>query len=83
MTKKILKLGISLLLILGIFIFYLSYFGIETKRFNQLIKDEITKSNKKIDIELNDVKIILNLRNFSVGLKTFDPNIIFQDKKIK
>ena len=83
MIKKILKLGIGLLLIFGIFIFYLSYFGIETKRFNQLIKDEITKSNKKIDIELNDVKIILNLRNFSVGLKTFDPNIIFQDKKIK
>ena len=83
MIKKILKLGVILILILVIFVFYLSYFGIETKRFNQLIKDEISKSNKGIDIELNKVKIILNLNNLSVGLKTFDPKVIFEDKKIK
>ena len=83
MIKKILKLGVILILILVIFVFYLSYFGIETKRFNQLIKDEISKSNKGIDIELNKVKIILNLKNLSVGLKTHDPKIIFKDKKIK
>jgi hypothetical protein len=83
MIKKILKLGVILILILVIFVFYLSYFGIETKRFNQLIKDEISKSNKGIDIELNKVKIILNLKNLSVGLKTYDPKIIFKDKKIK
>ena len=83
MIKKILKLGVILILILVIFVFYLSYFGIETKRFNQLIKDEISKSNKGIDIELNKVKIILNLKKLSVGLKTHDPKIIFQDKKIK
>ena len=83
MIKKILKLGVILILILVIFVFYLSYFGIETKRFNQLIKDEITKSNKEIDIELNKVKIILNLKKLSVSLKTHDPKIIFKDKKIK
>ncbi len=83
MIKKILKLGVILILILVIFVFYLSYFGIETKRFNQLIKDEISKSNKGIDIELNKVKIILNLKKLSVGLKTHDPKIIFKDKKIK
>ena len=83
MIKKILKLGVILILILVIFVFYLSYFGIETKRFNQLIKDEISKSNKGIDIELNKVKIILNLKNLSVGLKTHDPKITFKDKKIK
>ena len=83
MIKKILKLGVILILILVIFVFYLSYFGIETKRFNQLIKDEISKSNKGIDIELNKVKIILNLKKLSVGLKTHDPKIIFKDKKFK
>jgi len=83
MIKKILKLGVILILLLVIFVLYLSYFGIETKRFNQLIKDEISKSNKGIDIELNKVKIILNLKNLSVGLKTHDPKIIFKDKKIK
>ena len=59
MIKKILKLGVILILILVIFIFYLSYFGIETKMFNQLIKDEISKSNKGIDIELIKWKLFL------------------------
>ena len=83
MIKKILKLGVILISIIVIFVFYFSYFGIETKRFNQLIKDEITKSNKEIDIELNKVKIILNLKKLSISLKTHDPKIIFKDKKIK
>ena len=83
MIKKILKLGVILILILVIFVFYLSYFGIETKRFNQLIRDKISDTTKKIDIELQEVKIVLNLNNFSIGLKTYDSDIIFKDKKIK
>jgi len=83
MIKTISKLIIFLLLILGIVIFYLSYFGIETKRFNQLIKDRISKTNQNVDIELNKVKVILNLNNFTVGLNTIDPNIIFENKKIR
>ena len=83
MIKKILKLGVILILILLIFVFYFSYFGIETKRFNQLIRDKISETTKKIDIELQEVKIVLDLSNLSIGLKTFDSDIIFKDKKIK
>ena len=61
MIKKFIKLLLYFLILIAIGIVYLSYFGIETKRFNQLIRDEISESNKKIDIELKDVKIILNL----------------------
>ena len=83
MIKKFIKLLLYFLILMAIGIVYLSYFGIETKRFNQLIRDEISKSNKKIDIELKDVKIILNLANFTIGLKTKDSNILFSDKKIR
>ena len=83
MIKKTIKYFLYLLILITIGVIYLSYFGIETKRFNQLIRDKISSTTKKIDIELQDVKIVLNLSNFSIGLKTYDSNIIFKDKKIK
>ena len=82
MIKKFIKLLLCFLILMAIGIVYLSYFGIETKRFNQLIRNEISESSKKIDLELKDVKIILNLANFTIGLKTEDSNILFSDKKI-
>ena len=83
MIKKTIKYLLYFLILITIGVIYLSYFGIETKRFNQLIKDKISDTTKKIDIELQEVKIVLNLNNFSIGLKTYDSDIIFKDKKIK
>ena len=83
MIKKTIKYLLYFLILITIGVFYLSYYGIETKRFNQVIKDKISETNNKIDIELNKVKIILNLSNFTVGIKTKNPNIIFENNKIK
>ena len=83
MIKKTIKYFLYLLILITIGVIYLSYFGIETKRFNQLIRDKISETTKKIDIELQEVNIVLDLSNFSIGLKTYDSNIIFKDKKIK
>jgi len=82
MIKKFFKYILYFLILIIIGIIYLSYFGIETKRFNQLIQNEISKNIKKIDIALKDVKIVLNLTNFSVGLKAYDPDIIFKNQTI-
>ncbi len=83
MIKKTIKYLLYFLILITIGVIYLSYFGIETKRFNQLIRDKISDTTKKIDIELQEVKIVLNLNNFSIALKTYDSDIIFKDKKIK
>ena len=83
MIKKIIEYFLYFLILILIGILYLGYFGIETKRFNQLIKNEVSKVNKKISIELKDVKILLNLSNFSIALKTYGPNLVFDNKKIK
>ncbi len=83
MIKKTIQYFLYFLILLTIGVLYLSYFGLETKRFNQVIKDKISETNSKIDIELNKVKIILNLSNFTVGIKTKNPNIIFENKKIR
>ena len=82
MIKKFIKYFLYLLILITIGAIYLSYFGIETKRFNQLIKDEFLKTNNKVKIELEEVKIILNLNDFSIGLKTYDTNLIFENKII-
>ena len=83
MIKKTIKYFLYFLILITIGIFYLSYYGIETQRFNQAIKDKISETNNKIDIELNKVKIVLNLGNFNVDIKTINPNIIFENNKIK
>ena len=83
MIKKLVKIVLSILFIFTICLLYLSYYGIETKRFNQLIKDKITKINHATNIDLKVVKIILNLSNFSIGLKTYDSNLTFDNKTIK
>ena len=83
MIKQIFKYFLYLLILITVAVIYLSYFGIETKRFNQLIRDKISETTKKIDIELQEVKMVLDLSNLSIGLKTFDSDIIFKDKKIK
>ena len=82
MIKKIFKFIFYFLVIIGIGIIYLSYFGVETKRFNQLIKNQITKKNQEINLKLESVKFVLNLNNLTVGLKSENPIIVFEDKKI-
>ena len=53
MVKNIIKYFGYLIAILVIIVMYLSYFGIETKQFNELIKDRVEQTNQNIDIELN------------------------------
>ena len=83
MIKKILKYITFILIILSIITIYLAYIGIETNKFNHLIQDEISKNNKDINIKLKNIKILLNLKNFSVNLKTKDPILVLNEKDLK
>ena len=69
MLKIFLKFFSFLFILLGLFIGYLSFFGIETKSFNKLIQEEISKSNDDIKAKFDKVKILLNLSNFSTNIK--------------
>ena len=72
MIKSLTKFFIYFLILIILVTIYFSYFGIKTTKFNNLIKNEITKIDKKISIQLEDVKIILNLSDFTIGLKTIN-----------
>ena len=80
MIKKILYT--LLILIIGS-IFYLSYFGINTSKFNQNIERKIKESYRGADLKLNDVKILLNIINLSIDLETEESIILSGKEKIK
>ncbi len=70
---------IRILILLIIFIAYFTYFGITTSKFNSTIKDQIKKQNNNLDIDLKKVKLHLDLKNFSIKIKTKNPKIILKN----
>ena len=78
MIKKIIKILITTSLIIFLAIFYLSIFGIKTDKFNSQISNNILKINKKINLNLDDVKYILNPYNFTVNIETKNPQILLK-----
>ena len=83
MTKKLIKFLIYLLIISILIISYLSIFGISTDKFNKRIKSEILNKNKKINLELKKVNVLLDPLNFSINIKTIAPEIIVDNNLMK
>ena len=83
MTKRLIKFLIYLIIILILAIAYLSVFGISTTKFNKKIKAEILNINKKVNLELKTVNLLLDPLNFSINIKTLAPAIIVENNQIK
>ena len=82
MIKNFLRYTLYFLILIIIVIFYLSFVGIQTKSFNNLIKEEVLKTNSKINIELNTIRAILRLKDFSLNLETLEPRISYNSKEV-
>ena len=80
MIKKIFKIIILIVILIVLFIFYFAYFGLETSKFNSLIKEQIKKQNSELDINLNKVKLNLDLKNISIKIKTLNPTLVLANK---
>ena len=63
-------------------IFYLSFFGIKTKTFNNQIKNNLSKINKKIQFNINEVNYLLNPFNFTINIITENAQILIKDSKL-
>ena len=83
MIKKIIKMLLVILLLTILIIFYLSSVGVKTERLNEGIKNKISKINKKIQLDLRDVKILLDPYNFRVNIITKDVTVLLGGKKIE
>ena len=83
MIKKLIKILLIIFLILIIAILYLSIFGIKTNKLNNQIKNNILKINKKINLSLNDVNYLLNPYNFTINIKTKNPQILLEGRNLR
>ena len=80
--KIILKIFLIIFIPLIFFLTYLSTIGIETERLNTQIKTKVKEINSDLDIELNEVKIILNPFNLRLNVKTIGPKIFTHNKTL-
>ena len=61
--KKAISLTLSTLFILLIIVlFYLSYFGYETKKFNNIIISQIKKNDQNLDLNFEKISILLDIK---------------------
>jgi len=57
----------------------LSTIGIETNRFNNLIKSRISQSNNNVNLELTTVKFKLDIKEISLFIETSNPKINYRN----
>ena len=62
---------------------YLSIYGINTNKFNNLIIEKIIERDKNLNINFDKIKIFLNINNRNFELKTSNPKVSFKNHEIK
>ena len=81
--KALFKSTLIFFIIILIMLLYLSVFGIETNRFNEKISNNIKNINEKIEVELKEIKLILDPFKLKIKLKTLGSNIKSGDQIIE
>ncbi|MBO6483053.1 MAG: hypothetical protein HVK33_00010 [Pelagibacteraceae bacterium] len=81
--KKAVFLIFSVLFIsLIIVLFYLSYFGYETKKFNNIIISQIKKNDQNLDLNFEKISILLDVKKISIFVKFINPQVSYLKKPI-
>ena len=83
MTKNFVKYFILITVSIILAIFYLTIFGIETKKFNNKIKNKIMESNSDLVVDLRKIKLTLDPFNFKINAKTIGTNIVYGGKNLE
>ncbi len=77
---------VTIFLIWALLAIFLSQVGLETKRFNPLIIEQLKKYNEDLNIDIKKVKIYLNiskLTNPKIKVRSKDPTLILGNNKIE
>tara|TARA_Y100000590_G_scaffold11069_1_gene13621 strand:- start:5119 stop:7356 length:2238 start_codon:yes stop_codon:yes gene_type:complete len=82
MKKLLFKIFITLLIFFIFIVIYLSYFGIETSKFDALIKNKANEVNKKIKLDFNKTRIHLSISEQNLALKLQKPKLILKSEEI-
>ena len=82
MYRIFFKLIFYFIILLVIAIIYLSTFGIKTSKFNDQIKEIIQNFDERINLELENVYLKLDLSNLTVNINTENPILYIEDSSI-
>ena len=82
MGKFLIKLFLLLLTVGVSLIIYLSYFGIETDKFDNLIKNKVNEINRHVKLGFQKTKIHLNPTELDVVVKLQNPKILVKNNEI-
>ena len=78
MGKFFLRFLFLLLIILVSLSIYLSFFGLKTSKFDNLIKSKANEVNQHVKLEFKETKIHLNTRELNFAIKLQNPKILLK-----
>ena len=81
--KIIFKTILTLFILFIVFILHMTFFGIETDKFNNQIKNRIKDVNQNLEIELKEIKMTLDPFKFKLNAKTVGTEFSINDKIIE
>ena len=81
--RIIFRLLFILVFLIIISVSYLSIFGIETDRFNNQIYNKIKNIHKDIDVELKEIKLVLDPFKLKLNIKTVGSKLKIQNENIE
>ena len=82
MKKIIFTLMLGLLITITLLIVVLSFRGIETTKFNDLISNKIPQTDNNFKIKFKSIKFRIDIKELSLFLNTKSPKISYRDKSI-
>jgi len=83
MKKNIIKYLSTFTVLLILAILYLSIIGLDTKKFNNQIKEKVTQIDDNLEIELKKIKLTLDPLKFNINAKTIGANILYKGKNLE
>ena len=82
MGKFFLRFFLLLLITIVLSTIYLSYFGIKTDKFDDLIKTKTNAVNRNVRLEFQKTKIHLNIKELNLSVKLQNPKILIRNNAI-
>ena len=75
---------VILIIIIVVFsvIIFLSYYGIETDKFDKLIKNKANEINRYVKLDFQKTKIHINIRELNFEIKLQNPKILVKNNEI-
>ena len=83
MGRILLKFFLIILFLITLGTLALSYFGLETNRFDNIIKSRTNEINKNVRFDFNKTKIHLNIKELNLVIKLLKPKILVKKNEIK